>query len=278
MSTSPQHPLDPTTRVVVITGAGSGIGRSLAVQSAGPGRRLGLCDRDPAGLAETAQLARAKGATVVESVVDVSDSDQVTSFAKEVRAELGLPDLLINNAGIGVIGGILDTTLPDWERLVGVNLMGVVHGVAAFGPEMAERGSGHIVNISSLAGVLASPGLGAYSTTKFAVFGLSEALGMELRPHGITVTAVCPGVVNTPITQTSQFRGGNCDARQAKMSALYAKRGYTADKAAANILKAVGRKRAVAPITPEAHVLYRLSRLTPGFARRISALMAKAAE
>lgn len=277
----PRYPLNTTKfagRVVVITGAGSGIGRELALQCARAGARLALCDMNPDGLAHTVQDARATGAEVFSQTVDVADAEQMTSFAKEVADQLGVVDVLINNAGIAVIGGILDTTLSDWERLISVNLMGIVHGNAAFVPAMVQRGSGHVVNIASAAGVLANPQLGAYSTTKFAVFGMSEALRMELRPHGIDVTVACPGIINTAITHTSAYRGGNDDARRTKTTAAYAKRGYSPDRAARNILRAIDGGKAVAPIAPEAHVMYVLSRVAPPVARWMSAKLANIAQ
>lgn len=269
---------DLTGRVVVVTGAGSGIGRELAVHAARRGATLSLCDRDEAGLEQTLDLVRASGANAEGQVVDVSDAEQMAVFGKTTIEQFGAPDLLINNAGIAVIGGILDTTLADWGRLLGVNVMGVVHGINAFVPAMAERGGGHVVNVASAAGLLANPQLGGYSATKHAVVGLSEALRIELAPHRVGVTAVCPGIIDTAITRNSAYRGGDAAARKAKTAKTYARRGYTPARAAANILKAVDRNRAVAPIAPEAHVMYVLSRIAPPLARRLSALMAKVAE
>ncbi|MCV7254848.1 MULTISPECIES: SDR family NAD(P)-dependent oxidoreductase [Mycobacteriaceae] len=269
---------DLTGRVVVVTGAGSGIGRELAVHAARRGATLSLCDRDEAGLEQTLDLVRSSGANAEGQVVDVSDAEQMAVFGKTTIEQFGAPDLLINNAGIAVIGGILDTTLADWGRLLGVNVMGVVHGINAFVPAMAERGGGHVVNVASAAGLLANPQLGGYSATKHAVVGLSEALRIELAPHGVGVTAVCPGIIDTAITRNSAYRGGDAAARKAKTAKTYARRGYTPARAAANILKAVDRNRAVAPIAPEAHVMYVLSRIAPPLARRLSALMAKVAE
>jgi short-subunit dehydrogenase len=269
---------DLTGRVVVVTGAGSGIGRELAVHAARRGATLSLCDRDEAGLEQTLDLVRSSGANAEGQVVDVSDAEQMAVFGKTTIEQFGAPDLLINNAGIAVIGGILDTTLADWGRLLGVNVMGVVHGINAFVPAMAERGGGHVVNVASAAGLLANPQLGGYSATKHAVVGLSEALRIELAPHRVGVTAVCPGIIDTAITRNSAYRGGDAAARKAKTAKTYARRGYTPARAAANILKAVDRNRAVAPIAPEAHVMYVLSRIAPPLARRLSALMAKVAE
>lgn len=269
---------DLSGRTVVVTGAGSGIGRELALQCADRGARLALCDLNPGGLDQTASAARARGAQVLTHTVDVSDAEQMNTFAKDVLEQFGAPDVLFNNAGIAVVGGILDTTTADWDRLVGVNLMGVVHGINAFVPAMVDRKAGHVVNTASAAGLLSNPQLGAYSATKFAVVGLSEALGMELKPHGVRVTAVCPGVINTAITQASPYRGNNGDARKAKTTATYAKRGYTPERAARNILKAVDRNKAVAPIAAEAHIMYVLSRVAPPAARWLARTLAKVAQ
>ena len=129
------------------------------------------------------------------------------AFAAAVHERFGSVDLLINNAGIGVGATFAQTELEDWERQLAINVMGVVHGCRSFVPHMIARGSGQIVNVSSGAGFLATPFMFAYSATKFAVFGLSEGLRMELRPHGIGVTTICPGFINTPIIATSVMRG-----------------------------------------------------------------------
>jgi NAD(P)-dependent dehydrogenase (short-subunit alcohol dehydrogenase family) len=269
---------DLTGRAVVITGAGSGIGRALALACARRGAQLALCDVNAAGLDETASAARASSPDVHTQIVDVSDAEAMTGFAKEVLARFGHVDLLVNNAGIGVIAGFLETTAEDWQRLIGINVMGVVNGNTAFLPSMIEHGGGHVVNVSSAAGTLANPALSAYSLTKFAVFGHSEALRMELKQHGIGVTAVCPGVINTAITATSPIRGKEAGERREKLSSLYAKRGYTADRVAENILKAVDDNKAVAPIAAEAHLMYGLSRAIPPLARWMGLQMAKAAQ
>lgn len=263
--------------VVVITGAGSGIGRDLALLCARRGAHLSICDINDAAVSETAEAAREVGAEVHTSHVDVSDADAMSRFAEATVARFGHVDLLVNNAGVGLIGGFLDTSRKDWEWLVGINLMGVVHGCDAFLPTMVEsRRGGHIVNLSSAAGVLANPQLSAYSATKFAVLGLSEALRMELKPHGIGVTAVCPGIINTAITQNSPIRGtADIGERRTRLAATYAKRGYTAERVAHNILRTVDRNRAVAPIAAEAHVMYVLSRIAPPLARWVATRLAE---
>jgi NAD(P)-dependent dehydrogenase (short-subunit alcohol dehydrogenase family) len=180
-------------------------------------------------------------------------------------------DLLVNNAGVGLGGGLLHTTLDDWNWIVGINLLGVVHGCHFFVPPMVRRGrGGHVVNLSSAAGYAASDQLVAYSATKFAVLGLSEALREELAVHGIGVTAVCPGIINTPITSTSPMRGpvATPELRQ-RMVEAYRRRNYPPERVAINILRAVQRNRAVAPVAPEAWFLYYLKRLSPALLARV---------
>ncbi|SOJ53040.1 putative oxidoreductase EphD [Mycobacterium simulans] len=260
---------DLTDRVVVITGAGSGIGRELALLCAERGARLALCDINEAALADIAEAAQNLGTQVLTSRVDVSDPEDMPPFAEATFDQFDRVDLLVNNAGVGLVGGFLDTSRKDWHWLIDINLMGVVHGCEAFLPAMVESGpGGHVVNLSSAAGLLANPQLSAYSATKFAVLGLSEALRMELKPHGIGVTAVCPGIINTTITQNTPIRGGGDHGeRRKRLASAYEKRGYTAKRVAHNILRAVDRNRAVAPIAAEAHVMYALSRVTPPLAR-----------
>lgn len=262
---------------MVITGAGSGIGREVALLCAQRHAHLALCDINDAGLAETAEAARSLGAQVLTSRVDVSDAEAMTRFAHATFDRFGQVNLLVNNAGVGLVGGFLDTSAKDWQWLIDINLMGVVHGCNAFLPTMIESGhGGHVVNLSSAAGLLANPQLTAYSATKFAVLGLSEALRMELKPHGIGVTAVCPGIINTAITQNTPIRGdGDLDERRKRLASSYHKRGYTAERVARNILRAVDRNRAVAPIAAEAHVMYVLSRTAPPLARWVATRMAE---
>ena len=253
-------------RTVLVTGAGSGIGRETSLLCARRGANLAICDLDEEGLAETEKRVPA-GRRIVARKVDVADPSQMEGFAEAVHGDLGAVDLLVNNAGVGLAAGFLDTTLDDWDWIVDVNLKGVVHGCHFFLPQMVERGRGHVVNLSSAAGYYATPTLVAYSATKFAVRGMSQAMREELAPHGIGVTAVCPGIVNTPITRSSPGRGSLADPERREQAArFYERRNYGPEKVAVNILKAVARNRAVAPITPESWLMWGLTRLTPGFA------------
>jgi NAD(P)-dependent dehydrogenase (short-subunit alcohol dehydrogenase family) len=179
----------------------------------------------------------------------------------------------MNNAGVGLGARFLDTTLEDWEWVIGINLWGVVLGCHFFVPPMVTRGTGgHVVNVSSAAGYVATEQLAAYSTTKFGVFGLSEALRSELRPHRIGVTTVCPGIINTPITRSARTRGtaATPEAR-AQLVSFYERRNYGPERVAAHVLRAIERNRPVAPITPEAHALYLMKRFAPNLTGRLNA-------
>jgi NAD(P)-dependent dehydrogenase (short-subunit alcohol dehydrogenase family) len=265
-------------RTAVVTGAGSGIGRETALLAARRGADLAICDVNDEGLAETEARARELGRSVLARHVDVADRDQVRDFAGAVHGQVPAVDLLVNNAGVGLAAGFLETELEDWDWIVSINVMGVVHGCHYFVPKMIERGTGgHVANLSSMAGYHASPALVAYSATKFAVLGLSEALREELRPHGIGVTAICPGVINTPITTSARARGAAADPKvRERFVAMYARRNYGPDRVAKNILKAVQRNRSVAPVAVEAWMAYALKRTSPRLAgwvaRRIAAV------
>jgi NAD(P)-dependent dehydrogenase (short-subunit alcohol dehydrogenase family) len=183
-------------------------------------------------------------------------------------------DILMNNAGVAVGGGFLDTSLEDWDWILGINLRGVVLGCHYFVPPMVKRGrGGHVVNVASAAGFTAMEYLAAYCTTKFAVVGLSESLREELARRNIGVTAICPGIIDTPITENARLVGTMARVGEARKTMVdgYKRRAYGPDRVAENVLKAIARNRAIAPITPEAWAFYYLKRLAPGLLRWISA-------
>ncbi len=252
-------------RTALVTGAASGIGRATALAFARRGADLVICDIDEAGLAASAEAIRSLGREVQAERVDVSSADQMAAFAASVHARLDAVDLLMNNAGVAIGGAFLDTSLADWDWILGINLRGVIHGCHYFIPRMVKRGrGGHVINVSSAAGYSASSALAAYNATKFGVLGLSEALWEELRPHGIGVTAVCPGLIDTPITRSARLVGQmDKPAIREEMVRGYQRRGYGPERVAENILKAVQRGRLVAPISPEAWALYYLKRFAP---------------
>lgn len=247
---------------VLVTGAASGIGRETALLFAARGAALFLCDVDEGGLSETANDARRSGGKVHTHVVDVSRRDAMATFAAAVHERVEAVDVLVNNAGVGLSGGVLDTDLDDWEWVISINLWGVVHGLHYFVPSMVRRKKGgHVVNVASAAGFLATPDLAAYSTTKYAVVGLSEALRTELVPHGIGVSVICPGLINTKIIQTARLRGTG--PSRAELVELYERRNYGPEKVASAILGAVINNRAIVPVAPEAWVTYALKRAMP---------------
>lgn len=252
-------------KTALVTGAASGIGKETALAFARCGADLVICDLNQEALAAVAAEAERLGRSVMQQRVDVADREDMAEFAAAVRGQIGAVDILMNNAGVGLGGGFLHTGLDDWDWVIGINLRGVIHGCHFFLPPMVQRRTGHVVNVASAAGLVATEALAAYSTTKFAVVGLSEALREELHPHGIGVTAVCPGIINTPITQSSRIVGplATPEARR-EMIAAYEKRNYGPERVARNILRAIDRNRAVAPISPEAWTMYLLKRFAPG--------------
>jgi NAD(P)-dependent dehydrogenase (short-subunit alcohol dehydrogenase family) len=256
---------DLSGRVGVVTGAASGIGRETALELARRGADLAICDVDEPGLEQTAQQVRQMGRRVLQSRVDVASAEQMRDFADRTYAELERVDVLVNNAGIGVGGFFVDVPLEEWETILGINLKGVIHGCYFFVPRMIEAGNaGHIVNIASMAAYVANPGMSAYAATKFGVLGLSESLRGELAMHGIGVTAVCPGLINTPIVSSGHVYGSSATPENRERAIqMFEKRNYGPERVARGILKAIQKNRGVAPIAVEAWVGYWLKRLFP---------------
>lgn len=261
-------------QLVVVTGAGSGIGRETALAFSRLGAEVVIAELHAEAGERTAGEIRATGAPAHSYAVDVSDVDAMADFAKRVVTDHGVPDIVVNNAGIGVAGSFLDTSAEDWRRIVDVNLMGVVNGCRVFGSAMAERlEGGHIVNVASAAAYTPSKMLSAYVATKAAVLMLSESLGAEFAEYGIGVSAICPGIVNTPITTATRYVGLS-EAEQAErarnISKQYARRNYPPSKVAYAIVKAVRQGTPVVPVTPEAVGGRLMSRLSPAVMRRLA--------
>ena len=271
---------DLSGRAAVVTGAASGIGRETALALARRGADLAICDVDEAGLEETAEQIRQLGCRVLQALVDVSSEEQMRGFAEQTYAELGRVDVLVNNAGIAVAGFFVEVPLSEWDTILGINIKGVVNGCYFFVPRMVEAGNGgHVVNIASMAGFVASPGMTAYATTKFGVVGFSEALRGELVDRGIGVTVVCPGVINTPIVRSGHVYGSSATPEnREKADQLFQKRNYGPDRVARGILKAIQKNRAVAPISPEAWVGYWIKRLFPWLVAALGRVSARRQE
>ncbi|ANS26998.1 Putative oxidoreductase SadH [Rhodococcus opacus] len=192
-------------KVVVITGAGSGIGRALALNLAGRGARLAISDMDTVGLAETARQAEALGAEVKADHLDVTQREAVLAYADEVRAHFGKINQVYNNAGIAYHGEFEKSEFKDIEKIMDVDFWGVVNGTKAFLPHLIASGDGHVVNVSSLFGLLSMPGQSAYNSAKFAVRGFTESLRQEMliAKHPVKVTCVHPGGIKTAIARNA---------------------------------------------------------------------------
>jgi NAD(P)-dependent dehydrogenase (short-subunit alcohol dehydrogenase family) len=190
-----------------VTGGASGIGRALALAVAREGARVVLADVDEAGMTAVAHSIRARGGEALAVATDVSQLSQVQALAESAFAAFGAVHVLCNNAGVATWGGLERATHRDWQWVLGINLWGVIHGVETFVPRMIAGGQGgHIVNTASMAGLIASQGLGVYNTSKYAVVGLSETLAKDLRPYGIGVSVLCPMGVDTRINDSGRHR------------------------------------------------------------------------
>jgi NAD(P)-dependent dehydrogenase (short-subunit alcohol dehydrogenase family) len=265
--------------LVVVTGAGSGIGRATALGFGANGARVVAADLNLAAVTSVAALIRERGGEAHARQVDVASALSMERFAGWVRAEVSVPDVVVNNAGIVITGPFLDHSEEDWQQIVGVNLLGVVRGCRLFGGQMAGRGKGgHLVNIASAAAFAPGPWQPAYSTTKAAVLMLSECLRAELAGYNIGVTAVCPGITSTPIARSVRFVGvPEAEAerlREAGVRALRRRR-YPPEKVAAAVMRAVLRDRAVVPVNAEAKATRALSLLAPGAVRGLTKLMTR---
>ncbi|HEX4871182.1 MAG TPA: SDR family NAD(P)-dependent oxidoreductase [Nevskiaceae bacterium] len=256
-------------KVAAITGAGSGIGRALALQLAREGAALALSDVNSEGLAETARLAGALGARVSQTKVDVSRREQMQDWAAQVVAEHGGCHLIFNNAGVAHAGLIQDVKIEDFEWIMGINFWGVVYGTQFFLPHLKASGDGHVVNISSLFGLIAVPGNGTYNASKFAVRGYTEALAQEmaLQKWPVGVTSVHPGGIKTNIARSARMDASmvgvlvkDTDQGRRDFEKLFR---TTAEEAARVILDGVRKGRRRVLIGADAKAIDVLARVLP---------------
>lgn len=238
--------LDVRTKSCLVTGATGGIGAATARALGREGSRLVLTDLDQTALDAFADELRAEGSQVLLArAVDLTDADAVQGFAAEVERQIGSLDVLLNIAGISIWGTIDQLREEHWRRLIDVNLMGPVHVLSAFVPAMIRAGrGGHIVNVSSAAGIFGLPWHAAYSASKFGLRGISEVLRFDLRRHGIGVSLVCPGAVATPLVEGLEVVGVDRGARSVqKVEQQFLRHAVTPDVAAAAIVKGLVRRR-----------------------------------
>jgi NADP-dependent 3-hydroxy acid dehydrogenase YdfG len=250
-------------RVAVVTGAGSGIGRALAVALAGQGAQLALADRDRDAVMGTARLCP-EGTRVRADAVDVTDRQAVLDHAGAVVAEFGGADLVFAVAGVIHTGSLLASEPGDMYRVIEVNLLGMMHTAKAFLPALISSGRGHLVTFSSGFGLMAAPHYSAYSASKFAVRGFSEALRQETAREGkqVAVTCVYPGRIRTPIMRSGSYAAGENAAAVAAAFDRAARMGP--DRAATVILRGVARRRARLLVGADARAVSALVRLTGG--------------
>jgi len=257
---------DFTGRVAAVTGAGSGIGRALADALARRGAHLALSDIDRSSLAETAAQCEDFGVKITSAQLDVADRAAVYSWADGVVADHGRVNLIINNAGVALGATVESMSYEDFEWLMNINFWGVVYGTKAFLPHLKRSGEGHIVNLSSVFGLISVPSQSAYNAAKFAVRGFSESLRMELEIEGanVSVTTIHPGGIKTNIARNARIHASVRDvAGNPERAVSDFERTFitSPEKAAAQILAAVRRDRRRALIGPDAKAIDFISRL-----------------
>jgi NAD(P)-dependent dehydrogenase (short-subunit alcohol dehydrogenase family) len=259
--------IDYCGRTAVVTGAASGIGRALAVALADRGANLAVSDVDPTGLAETVEQCRSQGqAGRVEAYqVDVADRAAVVGHAAEVSASFGAVHVVVNNAGVAVAGTIEETTFEDFDWLLGINLLGVINGTKAFLPHLIDSGDGHVVNLSSVFGLIAPAFNGAYCTAKFGVRGFTEVLRQEMviSGHPVQVHCVHPGGVRTNIARRARMKPSVAAlAPGTDPAANFDRIARTSpERAAQTILAGVDAGKARILVGPDAYVIAAIPRL-----------------
>jgi len=249
-------------KVVVITGAGSGIGRALALDMAGRGALVAVSDWNEAGLAATVELLKNAGVREVRSdALDVSDRAGFAAYALAVKDQFGRVDVVVNNAGVSHTGPVTEMEYADFDWLMGVNFWGVVHGTKEFLPHLIASGDGHLVNISSLFGLISVAGSSTYNASKYAVRGFTEAVRMDmlLGGHPVGVTCVHPGGIRTDIVRNGRVTRGESLADVAATFDDLAR--MSPERAAAIIVKAVLTNKPRQLVGLDAHVLHNFARL-----------------
>ena len=262
-------------KVAVITGAGSGIGRALAVDLASRGARLALSDVDESRVSETAGECARAGAKARSYRLDVADRAAVHAHADEVAAEFGRVNLVVNNAGVALVGTVAEMSWEQLDWIIGINFWGVLHGTKAFLPHLIDSGEGHLVNVSSVFGFIGVPTQSAYNAAKFGVRGFTEALAQEMRAErrSVGVSCVHPGGIKTNIARDAGGLAGEDREHKAKLFERIAR--TSPEAAAATILRGVERDRRRILIGPDAYAIDLLPRVFASGYQRLVTLAAR---
>ena len=258
-------------KIVFITGAASGIGAATARAFASQGCELVLADLDEAGLASIEVSVKQAGAKAHVVALDVTDEAQYTQLAQQLCATVGVPHVVINNAGIGAHGSFLNTPMDVVRRVIDINVYGVYNGCHAFLPMMLEAGdSRHLVNVASMASLAPMPNMSAYAASKYAVDGLTEVLAMELIDTNVDVTCVHPGVINTPIAQGASYNGDAGLDQVRRLGEYYQAHGSDPTVVADGIVKAVKKGCAHLHVGKKATVTEKVKRISPTLLRKLA--------
>ena len=255
-------------RVAVVTGAASGIGRATALALAERGADLALADLDEVGLHAVARQIEEHGRRASVHAVDVADRRRMEAFVGEVLAAHGRVHVVVNNAGVSVTANLEDHSLDDFEWLIGVNLWGVVYGSKLFLPHLKAAGEGHIVNVSSMFGLVGLPSQSSYCASKFAVRGFTESLRAELAPYNIGVTSVHPGGIRTNIVKSSRFveeRPG----QRARVERFFATKALPPERCAAKIVRGIEQNAARVLVAPETYATDIAKRIAPSLSHTV---------
>jgi NAD(P)-dependent dehydrogenase (short-subunit alcohol dehydrogenase family) len=266
--------MEYAAKTAVITGAGSGIGRALALDLAGRGAKLAISDINLGNVEETARLCEKAGATVRAYELDVADRAAFLAHATEVVGEFETVNLVVNNAGVALLANVLDMSWEDLDWLMGVNFWGVVHGTKAFLPHLIASGEGHLVNISSVFGLVGVPSQSAYNAAKFAVRGFTEALRQEMliAGHPVGISCVHPGGIRTNIARDARTALPETEAERAEQNERFLKAARTTPEQAAKIiLRGVDRKKGRILVGPDAYMFDAVPRLMGASYQRMAA-------
>jgi short-subunit dehydrogenase len=249
-----------TIDTAVLTGAGGGLGRALALQLARPGARLLLADIHRPRVDETAELCRARGAEAHVTTTDVADAAQVEELGRHADERLGRIDLVVNNAGVAATGAVGEAPLSNWQWIMSINLWGAIYGCHVFTPRLIAQRGGAILNVASAAGIACAPTMAPYNVTKAGVIALSETLAAEVAQYGVGVTVLCPVFFKTNLLETARVAS---DEERRMAEAAFANSTMTADTVAAAALRAVRRGDLYCLPMREARLMWRIKRLMP---------------